>query len=38
MAALLENGLSDIKCCYHSNIFQIYVVYNNIMIYDMIYG
>ena len=23
--ALLENGLSDIRCCYHSNIYQIYI-------------
>ena len=26
MDVLLENGLSDIRCCYHSNICQLHVV------------
>ena len=26
MDALLENGLSDIRCCYHSNIYQNIIV------------
>ena len=26
MDALLENGLTDIRCCYHSNIYQIVIV------------
>ena len=25
MDALLENGLTDIRCCYHSNIYQVTV-------------
>ena len=31
MDVLLENGLSDIRCCYHSNIYQSLLVLRNLL-------
>ena len=31
--ALLKNGFSDIRCCYHSNIYQMYIKYCSVCIY-----
>ena len=33
MDALLKNGFSDIRCCYHSNIYQMYIKYCSVCIY-----